>query len=262
MHALAKHCVDQRCCCRLYLDAKAHGLEDVCAMCWRNMAANIGGMLALGSRDFVQLELADVWRLCSRHKGAGSGSGSGSGGGGVGGAAEAATCGTSCGGGVVGSSSSAMAGSSTMAGSSSGSGAAAAAAAAAAAVRGPSGPARGPAGALQAGAAGSHFAAPAQPSAPYATEFVIFQAIMAWVEADHAARMVHLNELLNCVSFDLLGYMELAQVRSHPVASRCAALKDLLLDAYQRHHEAMGYSMGYLSGEGGGPGLGWRAGSR
>ncbi len=226
--AIAKGAVDQRCCCRLYLQARAQGMEALADLCWGSMLGDVSGMLALASEDYVQLEFSDVLRLCNRHGGSADGNSIG----GSAGQGLSSQVDASAGAPTSGDASRcrlSLSSSGSMGGDGSGraAGDAAGDMAAEALVLQP------------APAAGTVPGSSVQAIQCKASEFVIFTAIVRWCEAD-PARMQHIEQLLGYIRFDLMAYMELAQLKGHHVFKECAALQRMLQQACQQHHEARG----------------------
>lgn len=76
-------------------------------------------------------------------------------------------------------------------------------------------------------------AAAASGQAAHRPEYLLFVALMAWL--DHKPeRQQHKQQLLDCINFDRMNNYELAQMRNHPHVQSDDQLKELLLDAYAR----------------------------
>lgn len=216
--AIFKHAMDQRCCCGLYLQARQYGMDQVADMCWHHMSVNVSGMLRQGAKDFIQLDIQDLLRLCHRD------------GSSLGGNSSKESAVSSSG----GMSEDIPAASNCAEQQQQGN------------VRVDmlgAGPRKAPTpdSALHSNATGHavHFTLPPRLPGSQPAEFVIFQAIVAWVEACCDARLQHLDVLLGCVRFDLMAHVELTQVREHPLVNKCELLGDMLRDAYQQQPGAM-----------------------
>ncbi|KAF6265966.1 hypothetical protein COO60DRAFT_772086 [Scenedesmus sp. NREL 46B-D3] len=80
---------------------------------------------------------------------------------------------------------------------------------------------------------GAAAAAAAAGPAAHRPEYLLFVALMAWL--DHRPeRQQHKQQLLDCINFDRMNNHELAQMRSLPHVQNDDQLKELLLDAYAR----------------------------